>query len=134
DQGLGLAPSGNRARRLFLAYRTIERRAPVLHDALDRAPAARRRALLAFPIVDAEVVLEHAEFAVGKPVIAERGAAVLDRCVEHCLDAVDEAFGALVRGAGLPGDRRGNALRRSERPVQGLADIDVAEASDDPLI
>ena len=49
----------------LLACRTIKRRAAVLHDALDGAVAARRPARLAFAIVDAEVMLEHAELAVG---------------------------------------------------------------------
>ena len=59
----------------------------------------RRRARLALAVVDAEMMLEHAEFAVGEPVIAQRRAAGLDRIVEHRLDAVDQPLGALVRRA-----------------------------------
>jgi hypothetical protein len=56
----------------LLAARTIKRRAAVLHDALDGAAASRRAAFFAFAVVDAEIVLEHAEPAVGELVIAQR--------------------------------------------------------------
>jgi hypothetical protein len=44
-------------------------------------------------------MLEHPELAVGEPVIAQRGAAIPDRLIEHRLDTLDQALGALVRGA-----------------------------------
>src|SRR5207244_3403336 len=92
-------------RRLLLAHRAEERRAPGLHDALDRALAARRRAWLALAVVDAEVVLEQAELAGCLPVVAQRGAAGPDRIVEHRLDGIHKALGALVRGARFHGER-----------------------------
>jgi hypothetical protein len=58
--------------KLLLTYRTIKGRAPVLHDAPDGAPAARGSAGLAFPIVDAKVMLEHSEIAVGQSMIPQR--------------------------------------------------------------
>src|ERR1700722_1259096 len=96
---------------LLLARRAIKGRAAVLDDALDRAAATRRPAWLALAIIDAEVMLEHAEVAVGQPVIAQRRTAVLDRRVEHRLDALDQEFCALVRLAFSVGECRRHSLR-----------------------
>ena len=85
---------------------------------------------LAFAIVDPEVMLEHAEIAVGEPVIAQRRAAGLDGVVEHRLDAFDQPSGAFVRRAVPAGDRRGHALGRQQRAMQRLADVNVAESGD----
>src|SRR5581483_3541495 len=95
---------------LLLTRRTKKRRPPVLHDALDGAAAARRAARLAFAVVNAEVMLKHAEPAVGQLVVAQRRAAVLDGVVERALDGVDQPLGALVRRAAAAGDGRGEAL------------------------
>ena len=51
---------------------------------------SRRRARLALAIVDAEIVLEIAELAIGPAVIAQRRAAGRDGVVEHRLDRVDQ--------------------------------------------
>src|SRR6516165_1903427 len=96
------------SQKLLLAHRTIEGRAAVLDDALDRTAAARGPAWLAGAIVNAEVMLKHAELAVREPVIAQRRAAVLDRLCEHRLDAVDQPRGAFVWCA--------VALRKCRRP------------------
>src|SRR5439155_22674492 len=114
--------------RLFLAHRTKKRRTPGLHDAPHGALAARRYARLALAVVDAEVVLEQPKLAVGAGVVAQRGAAGLDRVIEHRLDARDQPLGALVRCAGARGDGRGLPPGREPRAVQRLADIDVAQA------
>ena len=95
--------------------------------------AARRPAWLAFVIVDAEMMLVHAEIAVGEPVIAQRRAAILDRGVEHRLDARDQAFGTLVRCAFSVGERRSDAFRRQPRAIQRLANVDIAEAGGSSL-
>ena len=52
--------------------------------------AAARRARLALAVIDAEVVLEIAELAVGAAVVAQRRAAGLDGVLEHRLDRVDQ--------------------------------------------
>src|SRR6266542_3103326 len=62
-------------RHLALADRAKKRRSAALHHAPDGAFAARRGAAFAGAVVDAEIVLEIAELAVGAAVIAQRGAA-----------------------------------------------------------
>ena len=93
-----------------------------------------------------------AEFAVGLAMIAQRRAAGLDRRIEHRLDGVHERNCARIRRAAASSTARrvhkglrtrvgGAALQWSRRgaaatgpPVQGFADIDVAEAGDDGLV
>src|SRR4029077_9072417 len=67
----------------FLTYRTIEGRATVLDDTLDRAAAAGSPARLVGAIVDAEMMLKHAEFPIGQPVVTQRRAAIVDRVGQH---------------------------------------------------
>src|ERR1017187_7132207 len=110
--------------RLFLAWRTIERRAAGLHDAFDLALAARTRRALA--VIDLETVLEIAERAVGTAVVAQRGAAGLNRVLEHRLDGIDQRAGTCGRLSVAVGDGGGEPLGREPRAVQRLADIDVA--------
>src|SRR5689334_18095300 len=69
-----------------LAAGAIERRTPRLHDALDLPFAAGTGARLTLASVDGKIVLEHAEFAVGALVIAQRRAARLHRLAQHRLD------------------------------------------------
>src|SRR5215510_4132660 len=111
---------------LALAHRTEERRATSLHHALDGAAAARRRAMLAFAVVDAEIVLEHAKLAVGLLMIPQRGAAGLDR--------LDQPLGALVGRARTRRNGRSTALGRKPRPMQRLAHVDVAEPRHHALV
>src|SRR6476661_2493641 len=61
-----------RKERSLLAYRAVEGRAPILHDAFDDAGAARRHAALALAVIDAEMVLEITQIAVRPFVIAQR--------------------------------------------------------------
>ena len=79
-------------------------------------------------------MLEQPELAVGPAVIAQRGAAGLDRVLEHGLDGIDEFFRAFGRRARLDRDRGRPPPGRKPRPVQRLADINVAETGDDLLI
>jgi hypothetical protein len=60
----------NAASSLALAHRAEKRRSAGLDHAADGALAARRRAAFAGAVVDAEIVLEIAELAVGAAVIA----------------------------------------------------------------
>src|SRR5207253_7891609 len=85
------------ARSSLLAGRAKEGRASGLDDALDPAFAAGGRAGLSLAVVDAEIVLKQAEFAVGALVVAQRRAAGLDRLRQHGLDPFDEPHRALVR-------------------------------------
>src|SRR5512140_1789042 len=105
-------------RRLFLARRTIERRAPVLHDAFDLALAAGARP--PFAVIDPEIVLEVAERAVGAAVVAQRRAAGLDGVVERRLDGVDQRARTIVRFSIAVGDGRGLPLWRQPRAEQRL--------------
>src|SRR5579871_1717123 len=123
-----------RRKRSFLAHRTIKRRAAVLHDALDDAAAAGSRAFSAGAVIDAEVMLEHPERAVGELVIAQRRAAGADCLLEHCLDARDQPRCALGRRAVSVGEGRRPAFGRQPRSMQSLADIDVAEPGDHALV
>src|SRR5690606_26178053 len=101
----GLAGAGLSARLrrriepLFLTNRTEEGRAPVLHDAANGAAAAASRAALPFPVVDPDIVLKHAEIAVGLLVVPQRRAAGRDGIVERRLDRIDERRRARVRRA-----------------------------------
>jgi hypothetical protein len=62
-------------------------------------------------VIDPEIVLEHAELAVGAAMVAQRRAAGLDGLVEHRLDRVNQPFRPVVRCSGPGRDRRGAALR-----------------------
>src|SRR5581483_3331119 len=132
--GEGKTARPGRTPELFLAARAKESRAAVLHDALDRAFASRRDAGLALAVIDAEIVLEIAERAVGAPMIAQRRAARLDRIVEHGSDRVGQRNSALVRRAGFAGDGESHALGRQPRAMQRLADIDIAQPGNHALI
>ena len=91
---------------LFLTARAIKRRAAVLHQTFDRTGATRRAAFLPLAVVDAKIVLEHAELAIGELVIAQARTAVFDRLVEHRFDAFDQPFRTLVRRAAAIGNGR----------------------------
>src|SRR5947209_8443971 len=108
---------------LLLTHRAEERAPRPLHDALDRAFASLRRALLAFAIVDAEIVLKVAELAVGAAMIAQRRAAGADRIVEHRANCFRERVRTPVRLAVLIRDGRCNALGREMRAVQRLTHV-----------
>src|SRR5262249_53025805 len=121
-------------RLLALAHRAKERRPAGLDHAPDGAIAARRRAAFAGAVVDAEIVLEIAELAVGAAMIAQRGAAGGDRVREHGLDGMDQPLRAFVRRPGLGRDRGRAPLGREPRAVERLADVNVAEPGHDLLV
>src|SRR5262249_44776116 len=122
------------ARPLALAHRAKKRRPAGLHHAPDGALAARRGTAFAGAVVDAEIVLEIAELAVGAAVIAQRGAAGGDRVREHGPDGIDQPVRALVRRPGPARDRRCAPLGREPRAVERLADVNVAEPSHHLLV
>src|SRR6516162_8921442 len=62
----------------LLALRAEKGRATILRDAPHHAVAAGRDAGLALTVINPEMVLEHAEFAVRAAVVAQRRAAGLD--------------------------------------------------------
>src|SRR4029450_13182990 len=132
------APSPGSACQAFsglaLADRAEERRSAALHHPPDRAITARRRARFPGAIIDAEIVLEVPELAIGAAVIPQRGAAGRDRLREHGLDGIHQTLRALVRRPGLGRDRRGTPPGRQPRPVKRLADLDIPEPGHDPLV
>src|SRR5687767_4261745 len=75
-----------------------------LHDALHLAFATAGNAGLSLAVIDPKIMLEGAKLAVGPLVVAQRGAAGLDRILQHRLDRLDQACSPLVRRAGFAGD------------------------------
>ena len=119
-------PSGQPcAAGLSLAFRAVEGRAAALDDAPDRAAAGAR---LAFAVIDREVLGEIAELAVGLDEVAQGRAAGRDRLAEHRRDRRGQA-----RRAGSRHLARRPCADRSA-PGKRLADIDIAEPGDDPLV
>ncbi len=90
--------------------------------------AARFETELAGPVVDLEAVLEITELAIGAGMVAQGGAAGLQRLFQNRADGLRERAGAARR------ERAGEAARRQPGPEQGLADIDIAEARNDLLV
>src|SRR4029078_10095021 len=126
----------NMARRvpLSLTVWTVEGRAAALDDAADGAAAAFLSTGFSLPAIHFERMLEASEPAVGADVVAQRGAAGLDRIGEHGLHRLDQRLDRLRRLAGLGGERAGKPHRRDSGAKQRLAGIDVADAGDQPLI
>src|SRR5690625_5101375 len=113
---------------LALAARAVKGRAPGLRHPLHDAAAGWARAWRPFLAIDTEFVLEIAEIAICMPVIA-KGRAASRNCVgqsraDLCGQRLDSLFGDPAR---LP-------CRVNARPVQGFADIDIAQPRHDPLI
>src|SRR6266704_7074343 len=104
--------------RSLLTYGTKERGAAVQGDAPHDAGAAAGRAAAALAIVDAELVLKAAEFAVGAAMIAQRGAAGRDGTLEHDLDRRDEPLRVRGRRACARRQRCGLASRRETRAIE----------------
>src|SRR6185503_18232720 len=96
----------NMARRvpLSLTVWAVEGRAAALDDAADGAAAAFLSTGLSLPAIHFEGMLEAPEPAVGAGVVAQRGAAGLDRFAEHGLDRLDQRLDRLRRLAGLGGE------------------------------
>src|SRR5262249_36550932 len=100
--------------RSLLALRTPERRAAVLGEAFHHAATA---ALLALAVVDQKRVLEIAEFARSLTVIAQRGAAGLDRLAQQGVDGVDQPFRVVGWSALAVGQGFGLPFRREVRAI-----------------
>ena len=94
----------------------------------------RRRAGRALAVIDPETMLEIAKRPVGLPMVAQRRAARRERRPQHLADRArqaGEAGGRLSRGRD---ETARGGERRDARPMQRLADIDIAEPRDQPLI
>src|SRR5207253_7586206 len=115
---------------LFLTFRAPEGRAAILNEASYDAAAAFSLAFLALAIIDLERVLEIAEFARGQAMIVDRGAAGLDRLIKHGMNCAHQPRGVISRLSLLRRQRCRQPARRQMRPVQRLADIDIAEPRD----
>jgi hypothetical protein len=114
--------------RSALADGAIKGRTARLDDAGDAAGTAQRGAGLVRAAIGAEGVLEIAERAIGPGIIAQGRAAGRHRLGQDGADDHGEALG-LGRG-----DARGGSRRQQARAVERLADIDIAEPGDQPLI
>ena len=109
---------GSSTAHSLLALRAPERRTAVLGETPDDAAAACGPACLAFAVIDLERMLEIAEFAGGQAMIADRGAAGLDRLVQHRMDRIDQTLG-MIGGlapflvASVAANRRGDRCERN---------------------
>ncbi len=118
-------PYSRGPRRSTLAFRAIKGRTSALNDAFHGSTAAARPALA---VVDDEGFGEIAELAVGADEVLQAGAACVDGFGEHLLDGADQPPKPFQRdGAAAP-------LRVDFRAVQRLANVNVAEPGDDPLV
>src|SRR4051794_20485826 len=127
-------PGHDDLRSSLLTHRTEKRAPRPLHDAPDRALAARRYAFLTGAVVDPEIVLEIAELAVGAAMIAQRRAAGADRIVEDRTNRFSKGVRAPIWLSMSIRDGRCNALGREMRAVQRLTHVDIAEPSNDALV
>src|SRR6185295_4489148 len=110
-----------------LAFGTIEAGPAGLDNAL-HCPFASQFARLAFAAIDQEVMLEIAGVAGGLGMVAQGGSAGGDGVFQHFLDGGNQGRDALLfDGACKPPGRNASAQ-------QGLADIDIAQSRDQPLI
>src|SRR6056297_2918150 len=124
----GSLTSHDRRIKLSLAGRAVEGRPSRLHDPAHGAGAVRRPAGRPLAVVHPERVLKVAKLAVRLAVVAQRRATGVDCFGQH---------GAYHRGEGADparADTPGLALWVDARPVKRLADINVTQARDDPLI
>src|SRR5690606_1167223 len=87
---------GCRGAPSLLACGAMPGAAPALHAPPDRA-AVPAPAGLAFAVVDVEALGEVAEFAVGPGMVAQAGAARLDRLPEHLADGRDQPLERRLR-------------------------------------
>src|SRR6266404_7400000 len=110
-----------------LTLRTIKGRTARLHNALDRAPASQLTGL-GFAAIDQEMMLEIAGIAGGLGVIAQGGAAGSNGILQHFLNRRHQ------RGQTLALDRARQPFGRDAGAEQRLADIDIAQACDQPLV
>src|SRR5947207_9562646 len=106
----------------------IEGGPPRLHDPPHALGAIAAGTGLPFSAINCPVVLKIAEFAVGLNIITYRRAAGRNGLCQDGFDPCRQP----VRPP--PADRRGQPSRRQPGAIERLADIDVAEPGDDPLI
>src|SRR6516162_2839679 len=129
--GRSTAASTERARPvagLALPLGAKERRSPGLHNAAHSLAAVTTGARTPFAAVDRPAMLKIAERAIGLDIIAQRRTSCCNRLGQ---DRPDRRSQPLRPPAA---DRRGQTAWREPGAEQCLADIDVAEAGDDPLI
>src|SRR5205085_8518032 len=107
---------------------TEKGRSAGLHDPAHRAAANAARTGIAFMAIDCPAVLEIPELSVGLDVIAQRGPAGFDRLGQDRANPNDQPLRT------PPADRGREASRRDARAEERLANIDVSEPGDDPLI
>jgi len=112
---------------LALASRTKKRRAAGLHDAANLGTASVG-ARFAFAVIDSEAMLEIPQFAVGLNIIAQRRPTGGNGVVENRANGHHQPLGTAPWNAGRL------APRRHAGPPKRLRHIDIAEASDDPLV
>src|SRR6185503_7377893 len=109
------------------AFGTIEGGPAGLNYTLHAAFTAQF-AWLAFPAIDQEMVLEIAGIAGGLGVVAQRRAAGGDGILQDFPDCLDQGWDAFhLDGARHP-------LGRDARAKKCLADIDIAQSCNQPLI
>src|SRR5579883_868424 len=125
---------GYSAPQSTLTPRTIEGGAARLYDSEDAAFAARLRAGGALLVVDLEAMLEIAQRAVRLAMVAQGRAAGGDGLFEHGANGARQRMRLGAGRAALQSDRAGRAFRGQPGPVQGFADIDVAEPGDEALV
>ena len=99
--------------QLALALGAVEGRAAGLDDAAHPLGAIARGARVAFATIDGPAVLEIAELAIGLDIIAQRGAAGLDRLGQDRADGSDEAVGTASPDRGGETPRRDRRARNS---------------------
>lgn len=99
-----------------------------MHDAGDGPGAAGRGAGLTLAVVDAESMLEVAQFAAGLAVVAQGRSAGFDGFGQHLADDRHKAGAAFGRQLAR------KLLGRDAGAEQDLADIDIAKAGDEVLI
>jgi len=111
--------------RSTLAPGTIEGRAAALDDPFHRSATGAR---LPLSVINREALREIAELAVGRGEIAQCRSARGDRFGKYVVNRRHQAPEATQR------DRTAGPGGMNARAIERLADIDIAETRDDPLI
>ena len=114
--------------KLSLARGTIETGPSGLHDAPDVPRAIRRSARRVFPVIHRETMLEIAQFAVRRPVVAQGRSSRLNRLAQNIADMRNKGFCPVAR------DPVTAARRRDPGTVERLAHIDIAKPGNEFLV
>lgn len=117
-----------------LAAGAEERGSARLNDPADRSTTALRPAGLPDPVVDPERVLEGAGPAIRVGIVSQGRSTGRHRLPQHFADHPGQALGLECRRAVRFREAAGRRLRVEPGPVQGLADVDVAQARDEALV